>query len=342
MKRRNLLYFGIILGIALIAGCASGPAQEELVASAMAEIRLHATETQRSLPTPTATEIPDPFESVILPEGSGSLQKEGEQWFFNSSLTADLGKHVPVQISEHTYEDGTVQTWLALVDHPEWPLFIQNETGGWDTALEYVEVKRPLVNNAGEPVALDCSLAEYEGEITPFVATEEDVSVNGWSILDCFFIANGESFVEGAIEYLPVAVSLDGGTENPMYTKAVVAFQDNYYYETYDTYANRVFASPNEVELVIGQSLRRQILDSLEVGDVLWVEAYTDRINADETIAWFRAQEWGEGAALAMEGVKNWREKVKSVFGTIENGGYDNEMQGRIELWLPAFIVIGK
>ena len=340
MKKSNVLHFGIILGIAITAGCASGPPQEELVATAMAEIRLHATETQRSLPTPTATEIPDPFESVILPEGSGSLQKEGEQWFFNSPLTADLGKHVPVQISEHTYEDGTIQTWLALIDHPEWPLFIQNETGGWDTALEYVEVKRPLVNNAGEPVELDCSLAEFEGEITPFVATPDDVLSNGWSVLDCFFVANGESFVEGNIEYLPIAVSLDGGMENPMYTRTVLAFLDNSNYVFFNTYANRVFVSPEEQELVFAQSLRRQLLDSLEVGDVFWVEAYTDRINADETVAWFRAQ-WPEGA-LAMEGVKNWREKVNSVFGSIENGNYDKEMQGRIELWLPVLIGIGK
>jgi len=339
MKRRNLLYFGIILGIALIAGCASGPPQEELVASAMAEIRLHATETQRSMPTPTATEIPDPFEGLVLPEGSGSLAKEGEQWFFSSPLAVEIGKHVLVQISEHTYEDGTVQTWLALVDHPEWPLFIQNETGGWETALEYVEVKRPLVNNAAEPVELDCSLAEFEGEITPFVAIQDDVLSNGWSVLDCFFVANGESFVEGNIEYLPVAVSLDGGMENPMYTKTVIAFLDNSNYVFFNTYANRVFVAPEAA--VINQSLRRQILDSFEVGDVLWVEAYTDRINADETIAWFRAQ-LSEEAALAMEGVKNWREKMLSVFSAIENGSYDKEMQVRNELWLPVLVGIGK
>lgn len=91
--------------------------------------------------TPTQTEAPDLFQEVVLPEGTGELYKEGNQWFFNSPLKeADLGQHVEVVVTDQKNVDGETQTWLGLKEHPDWPLFIQNEDGSWRQAMRYVEV----------------------------------------------------------------------------------------------------------------------------------------------------------------------------------------------------------
>ena len=106
-KRRRLLkdtfprflLANLILLAGLLAGCS--PA-----AAPMATTEPTAALTAISSATSTSTEIPDLVleASQNLPEGSGSLTKDGEQWTFDSPESVIVGKDIPVQLNTLTID----------------------------------------------------------------------------------------------------------------------------------------------------------------------------------------------------------------------------------------------
>jgi len=314
MRIGDLIRLGLVA--AFVSACSSTPiiSQEEAVASAMAEFQGYAKQTQQAMPTetPTPTENPDPFTRVTLPEGSGSLTKNGEQWIFNSPLAAEVGKNVPVTL---------VENWIAPVEHSEWPLFIQNEAGEWETALEYVEVKRPLLDGYGNPVPLSCDFQEPNGGDTYYT-------------LDCIVVAKGPTFREENVEYLPVAISLDGSFTSPMYTFNL-PFEDG-------TKKNLMVYPSRSFKWVIDWSIvsNQAVIDSVKTGDIFFVIAVYDTVDIDGDIA--KAQAEGNlGAVWRINKMKENREKVRQIFGALLEGKFDPAMMQKLDLWIPDLFGAG-
>jgi len=283
--------------------------------------------TQAAIPTATSTptEAPDPVleASQSLPEGSGTFTKEGEQWIFNSPEGVEAGKNVSVQWLKHTYEDETTQNWIALVDNPGWPLFVQNEAGEWQTALEYMDVKRPLVDTKGNPVALTCEDDGTEGFYgdSSFTAS-------------CFFVVKGLPFYEDDIAYIPVAIPLDGQYYSPMATLNVPV---DLWGGNKVEYSNRVY---NPI-LVARSANRNSILPLLKQGDVFWLQFLYDSLNLDVMIEDYKNR--GQTAALVRQGGKKEnREKARALLRSVSSGTYNSPiLKERLDLWIPADFGIG-
>ncbi len=124
----------------LLAACRSqdGASADSAAQGATSTIAPAESKTPTESPAPTST--PDFFEGIVLPGGTGTLHRDGDQWIFDSPLTVEIGKNVPVAITDQINVDGQTQTWLGLKDHPDWPLFIQNQDGSWRGAMKYVKV----------------------------------------------------------------------------------------------------------------------------------------------------------------------------------------------------------
>lgn len=286
---------------------------------------LAASATLPSVESPTPTEAPDAMieASQNLPEGSGAIAKEGNSWIFNSPLEAEIGKNVPVKILEHTYGDGTKENWIALVSHSEWPLFIQNEQGEWETALEYVEVKNPLVDEEGNALKLGC---------------EDSIQEQG-SYLKCIVVSNGEVFEEEGVRYLPGAISLDGEYDSPMYVNFTIPEEVDWFIDVL-TYKNRIYRQDGP------SSGRQQIKNALNTltlpkGDVFFVQFLYDVPGLEDLIKEFESE--GKIDVVArFEHIKENRSRVNEVFNSILSSKYNPLMQERLDLWLTFIIGVGK
>lgn len=197
MKESDWARIGMALTLAVTAACSevsAKPIDGPTAETPRASTPIPPTETAKATETATPTEAPDLLKDVVLPEGTGTLRKEGDQWLFSSPLVeANLGQNVPVVITEQKNVDGETQTWLGLKAHPDWPLFIQNADGSWRQAMRYVQVTerfnssdynqetffiRPATNNfnIGGVVLSDWDygpeISEHIYEFSPVIAKE--------------------------------------------------------------------------------------------------------------------------------------------------------------------------
>src|SRR3989344_965724 len=263
--------------------------------------------------TPTETPTDHMLEaSQNLPEGSGSLTKEGEQWIFNSPDGVEAGKNVPVTTLEHANADGSTENWIALVDHPEWPLFVQTETGELQTALEYVDVKRPLVDAEGNPIPLACK--DDGKNVTEYYA-------------NCFFVVRGELFQEGEIVYIPVAIpSTNGSYDSPMIPIDIPVHPDG---ANKDEYPNRVY---NPISVAFTAN-RNSIVSLLKTGDVFWLQFSYDDEKLDSKIA-DRSAQGKELWAEFLQNKKDNREQIRYFLKFVTTGQLDSFVpMEKLQLW---------
>ncbi len=337
-QKAGLQRLGYSLLVLLLAACGTASSKltsEEVIATVQSVAATYAAQTLAAIPTQTLTPSPTAtpsIEDVILPEGSGELYKDGGQWFFNSPLETDIGKNVPVQILEHIYDDGTAETWLALINHPEWPLFIQNKEGGWETALEYVQVKRTLTDRGGYsfrggpvvvagPVPLTC--VDLGKSHTTFYA-------------NYFFVVTGEPFQEGEIVYIPVAMSLDSSYDSPMFQLNIPVPPDG---ASKDEYPNRVF-DPVSVAFIAS---RESIVSLLKTGDVFRLQFIYDEDDEYLDFAIEHSRSLGhEIWVKILQDFKNKREQSRDFLKSILIGMPDSFLLGkRFDLWIPTDFGIG-
>ncbi|MBU2573481.1 MAG: hypothetical protein KKH28_05335, partial [Elusimicrobia bacterium] len=137
-----------------------------------------------------------------LPQGTGEIQFVDGGYHY---LNVELDKNVVVKIVESITTDGETQRWITPADHPDWPLFIENEDGSWREAMVYVEVTKRVLDENGKE--------------SPFLGEDLIIDLGGSNFLYAVMspVIAGKTYLgqEGYLR-VPVAVPFDGNPESPM------------------------------------------------------------------------------------------------------------------------------
>ncbi|MEX1248524.1 MAG: hypothetical protein WEA61_08575 [Anaerolineales bacterium] len=285
------------------------------------EVAASPTAQPTATETPEPTEIPDPMLHAAETLGAdwGSLEKVGDQWIYDSPEDVIVGKDVEVTLG--TLKIDGVDRSAILVDG-QWPIALENESGDWaETGIEYVDVTRPLVDEEGNSVSLTY---EFRGDPAKMVTG--------------FFVANGETYTENGVDFLPVAASLDGKSDGGlMLTNLTLPLEQDLPSSTFwarvRTYSNNIYIQGDTSTVPAKGNFS---LSQLERGEVFLTGVWFDVNNIETEIETARqsGNAFNENRLTRM--LEN-REKIRRLFDNIMERRFDSSMLGEIELHAPVF-----
>ena len=280
------------------------------------------------LARPPATLIPSPtttlsFEDVILPEGSGSLEKVDHQWIFDSPEDVATGKDIQVRLTKLVIDEVERN---VLVEPSGFPLFILNQgTAEWEqTGIEYVDVIKPLVDSERNPIPLT-----YE------YLNDERYTISG------FFVANGDVLTRDEVNFLPIAASIDGNPKGglmlTMLTIPIPIGRPTTGSEAYPVvmqYNDSIFVFRGEV-LLPTVPADDYFLATIEEGEVFYLNTQVDSYLSDNFEQEIQdAQSSGNVLGLyRLNQMLENRDISLDLFDHLINGGFDLVMLDHLDLW---------
>ncbi|MEX2144012.1 MAG: hypothetical protein WD740_05400 [Anaerolineales bacterium] len=310
---RMLAVFG--LGVALTS-CSSS----SIEASPTVFVESSPTAQPTATETATPTEIPDPMLQAAESLGAdwGSLEKVGDQWIYDSPEDVIVGKDVEVTLG--TLNIDGVDRSAILVDG-EWPIALENEAGDWEqTPIQYVDVKKPLVNSDGTPLYLGCD---------PDTAGQ-------FKIFNCFLVKSGETFVENEVEYTQAAVSLN--EQGLAFTMFIFQGQAATATPSLMVYPSRIYTEGQSGLRGIGNGFK---YSQLEVGEVFFLRPAYDRENLEKNIERLRS-EGNQVAVFINEKILEFRDAAINIFSNINANKFHEDMLNHFEFSGSSIVGIGK